>query len=506
MQLPELMRDLPQQVQPTIGQLDSSVEVSGVSYDSRSIGPGDLFVAWKGEASDGREYAEAALDAGATAVLAWAPPHDALRSRLERDATPWLEAESPRRLLGPLAARLLGEPHRKLELVGITGTNGKTTTAWIVRQLLRAAGREVGLIGTLGYHYGDREWPGERTTPEGSDLMKALAGMSDAGADAVVMEISSHALSQGRCEGIELAAAAFTNLTRDHLDFHGDMEGYYRAKAALFDLLAEGARAVVHVSDEWSRRLADELRASGRTLVTVGGAADVQARDATCDDRGIRATLETPTGGIEVNCGLLGRFNLENLMTAVAVAGAFEVPTATLEGAIADLEPVPGRMETVSAGQPFPIIVDYAHTEDGLRSVLEALREITDRKVAVVFGCGGDRDRGKRPTMGRIAGELSDLPIATSDNPRSEDPLAILSEVEVGLRESENRKYKIIPDRREAIRRAVQIAGGREGWCVVVAGKGHEEGQVIGDEVRPFSDRSEVTAAVEELLGQTTHG
>jgi UDP-N-acetylmuramoyl-L-alanyl-D-glutamate--2,6-diaminopimelate ligase len=314
------------------------------------------------------------------------------------------------------------------------------------------------------------------------------------------MEVSSHALEMGRVAGIPFDVAVFTNLTQDHLDFHGDMESYFQAKRLLFASLAEDGVAVVNVDDPYGRRLAEGMD----RVLACGSGADVEVVSARLDLDGIRATVETPRGEVEVRSPLRGSYNLENLVTAVAVGEALELPQDAIRDGLAESGVVPGRMEPVEAGQPFPVFVDYAHTDDALDHLLRAVRDLTRKKILLVFGCGGDRDTGKRFLMGRVAGRLADLPIVTSDNPRSEDPLAIIAAIEEGLKESGNGQYRILPDRRDAIRRALAIAG--EDWVVVVAGKGDETGQEVQGTVYPFSDREEIIRAVEEQRGDANDG
>lgn len=494
MRISELIRDLP--IVPA--GLDADVDVTGVTHDSRRVDDGDLFVALSGESFDGREFAGEARDRGAAAVLAAGePPADW--------PGPWLHTDEPRRVLGPLAARVYGHPDRELLLAGVTGTNGKSTVAALIAAVLEAAGRPSAVLGTLGLTFGDLRRPVEHTTPEATELYGILRETRDAGAEAVVMEVSSHALAQHRVGGAGFDLAVFLNLSRDHLDYHRDLEDYFGAKRRLFSQLAPGGRAVVNVDDEHGRRLAAELAAEpDRPAVTFGRDGDVRVTAAELDNTGTRATFATPGGAIEVCSPLLGRYNLENLSAAVAAGVALEVEPEVVARGLGAAPPLPGRMEPVDRGQPFGVLVDYAHTPDALAAVLGAARELSDRRLIVVFGCGGDRDTGKRVPMGRIAGELADLPIATSDNPRSEDPAAILAEVEVGLRQSGNSSYLVVPDRRKAIREA--IGRGQPGGSVVVAGKGHEEVQLVGTEVLPFSDRREIEQALEEWFGAGTDG
>lgn len=467
----------------------SDPEVTGVEHDSRQVRPGDLFVALPGARFDGRAFAAAAVAAGAVAVLGPAPGD-------LRVGVPWLVVDDPRALLGPLAARVYGHPDRELILAGVTGTNGKSTVATLIAAILDAAGQPAGFIGTLGYRFRDQSYAGGHTTPEASDLFRILREMRRDGAAAVAMEVSSHALAMGRVGGARFDAAVFTNLTRDHLDYHSDFEDYFAAKRKLFDLLKPGRRAAFNVDDPYGRRLAAEIP----DALTFGERGEVAARDVELTTAGIRGVLTTPRGELPFTTPLLGRYNLSNLLAAAAAAETLELPHEAVAAALAAQRPVPGRLEPIDRGQPFAVFIDYAHTDAALEAALRSVREVVGGgKVAVVFGCGGDRDPGKRPLMGKIAGELADLVIATSDNPRSEDPLAILAAIEGGLKESGNQGYRLIPDRREAIRQA--IAEAEPGWAVLVAGKGHETYQILGDRKVPFSDIEEVGKALEARRG-----
>ena len=498
MKLSALIRDL-----AASGDLGTDPEVFGVRHDSRSVEPGELFVTWSGAKFDGRLFAGQAIERGAVAILADSPrPAETPRE------IPWLEAADPRALLGDLAAPLYGHPDRALTLVGVTGTNGKSTVVELCANILESAGLPCGRIGTLGYTFaGDDLAAGrtaERTTPEASDLFRLLAAMRDRGARAAAMEVSSHALVQGRVRGARFDVGLFTNLTRDHLDFHGDFETYYSAKRRLFDVLKPGGKGVANLDDAYGRRLADELGLV-HTFGSSGSGAAVRPAGVDLDGEGMRGALATPRGQVRFRSPLLGRYNLSNLLAAAAAAEALELPFDAVAAGIAKTRPLAGRMDAVRAGQPFLAVVDYAHTDAALGAAIRSLRELTGTKVVVVFGCGGDRDPGKRPMMGKIAGDLADLPIATSDNPRSEDPLAILSAVEEGLKASTNRNYRIVPDRREAIRRAVTVAMGG-GWSVLVAGKGHENEQIVGNQRLPFSDRNELERSIVEQRGAEARG
>jgi UDP-N-acetylmuramoyl-L-alanyl-D-glutamate--2,6-diaminopimelate ligase len=475
-------------------------EIRGVAHDSRAVEPGDLFVALVGQKFDGRAFAGQAVAQGAVAVLGPLPEGGAPAGL----GVSWVAAAEPRAQLGPLAAEVYDHPDRELILAGVTGTNGKSTVATLIAAILDAAGIPAGFVGTLGYRFGALSFPGGRTTPEASDLFRTLRRMRDAGARGVAMEVSSHALDIGRVKGAQFDVGVFTNLTRDHLDFHPDMESYFAAKRRLFDLLKPGGHAVVNLDDPYGRRLAAEIP-NAVTFGSRGTGAHVEVVESSLDAAGTHATLRTPRGELRFSSPLLGLYNLANLLAAAAAAEALGLPQAAIVQAFAAQRPVPGRMEPVDRGQPFPVFVDYAHTDAALEAALRSAREMEGiRSVAVVFGCGGDRDRGKRPLMGKVAGELADLPIATSDNPRSEDPLAILAAIEEGLQASGNTGYRLIPDRREAIREALAAAG--PGWAVLVAGKGHERDQEIAGRKIPFSDFEEIEKALEERFGKPVRG
>ena len=491
------------------GDLGSDPEVFGLRHDSRTAGPGDLFVTWSGAKFDGALFARQALERGAVAILADRARPDDLDAASA--AAPWLTAADPRALLADLAAPLYGHPDRDLVMVGVTGTNGKSTTVELAAAMLDAAGLPCARMGTLGYRFAGADSaeraPGAaavRTSPEASDFFRLLAEMRDRGAKAVSTEVSSHALVQGRVKHARFDVAVFTNLTRDHLDFHRDFEDYFAAKRRLFDMLKEGGRAATNLDDPYGARLAEEIPGA----ITYGARGDVTAGELVLDGDGIRGTLQTPRGRVAFASPLLGRYNLSNLLAAAAAGEALALPLEAIAAGIAATPPVRGRMEAVRAGQGFVAVVDYAHTDAALAAAIRSLRELTGKKVVVVFGCGGDRDPGKRPLMGKVAGDLADLAVATSDNPRSEDPLAILAAVEEGLKASGNREYRIVPDRREAIRRAVAIAAQGEGtsWAVLVAGKGHETEQLVGTQRIPFSDREELAKAIADRLEQAERG
>lgn len=488
--------------------LEHDPVITGVSHDSRRIAEGDLYVAVVGASFDGRDFAGHAVAAGAVAVLGPSPEGP---GALVDGQVPWIETSSPRELLGRLAQRIYGRPHEALRSVGVTGSNGKSTVVTLVTAMLEAAGLATAELGTLGYRLGDRVWPAPaRTTPEATDLARVLRGMVDAGAQGCVMEVSSHALALGRVDGMSYEVAAFTNLSRDHLDFHGNMDGYFAAKRQLFAQLDEGGLAVVHVGSRmasagdvaWGDRLVESLKAQDVPLVTCSGQpsgerrADVQLISEHLDLHGIRMILATPRGDISLRSPLIGGYHAENLITAVAIGEALELPHAAMVNGVADVAVIPGRLERVAGGTT-PAFVDFAHTPGALAAALGALRALDSRrKLIAVFGCGGERDRGKRPQMGEIAGRLADLPILTSDNPRREDPLAIIADAEAGLRQSSCVSYVVEPDRRLAIQAAARRAAHGGEWTIVVAGKGHETTQDLGSEIVPFDDRHELAAAL----------
>jgi UDP-N-acetylmuramoyl-L-alanyl-D-glutamate--2,6-diaminopimelate ligase len=455
----------------------ADVEISGLAYDSRAVRPGTLFFCVPGFDSDGHDFAPRAVENGAAALV------------VERPlglGVPEVQVESARAAMAPAAAAFHGDPTRALDVVGVTGTNGKTTTAFLVRALLEAAGRRTGLLGTVTSIVGGEERPVVRTTPEAIDLQRDFAAMRDGGDVACAMEVSSHALELRRADAIHWSVAIFTNLTQDHLDFHPTMEDYFAAKRRLFQ--AGPRTAVINVDDAYGRRLASELPDAVTFGIDSADAA-LRAADVAFALTGSSFTVD----GLDVRTALPGRFNVLNALGALAAARALGVADAVSVGALATAGRVPGRFEPVDAGQPFAVLVDYAHTPDSLENVLRAAREIAERRVIVVFGAGGDRDRSKRPLMGRAARTLADLVVVTSDNPRSEDPEAIIAEIKSGTGNGPG--VEAMVDRRAAIARAVALAD--EGDVVVIAGKGHEQGQEFeGGRKIPFDD---VTVAREAL-------
>jgi UDP-N-acetylmuramoyl-L-alanyl-D-glutamate--2,6-diaminopimelate ligase len=461
----------------------AGVEIESLAYDSSQVGPGSLFFCVPGQTRDGHEFASDALERGAVGLV--------VERRLDLAATQVLVPDA-RAAMAPVAARFWGDPTTELRVVGITGTNGKTTTAFLLREILEQAGLRTGLLGTVKRVIGGAESEVVRTTPEAIDLQETFRRMLDAGDSACVMEVSSHALALRRADGIRFEVAVFTNLTQDHLDFHADMEDYFLAKRRLFAPAAgEPPRAsLVNVDDPFGRRLAQEIDCL--TFSVRGGDADFRAGEVSFDATGARFLCRAPEGEVEVSTRLPGHFNVENALAALAAALAMGVGLETAAEALAAAGRVPGRFEPIDEGQPYAVLVDYAHTPDSLENVLRAARRLTEGRLICVFGCGGDRDREKRPLMGRIAAELADVSVVTSDNPRSEEPMAIIEEI---LEGSGRDGVVVEPDRRAAIALALQDAA--DGDTVVIAGKGHEQGQEFEhDRKIPFDDRE---VAREEL-------
>jgi UDP-N-acetylmuramoyl-L-alanyl-D-glutamate--2,6-diaminopimelate ligase len=457
------------------------VEVSGLAYSSRSVTPGTLFFCVPGFRADGHDFAPDAVARGAVALVCQRPLGLGV---------PEVVVDDVRAAMGPAAARFYGDPTAELEVVGVTGTNGKTTTAFLLRHLLEAGGRQTGLLGTVKRVVGGVDEEVERTTPEAIDLQATFRAMLDGGDRACAMEVSSHALELGRVAGIRFACRIFTNLTQDHLDFHDTMEAYFAAKRRLFE---EGGLSVVNVDDEYGRRIAAEVDC---VTVAVCRRADYRALDVEFDLMGSHFRCETPDGELELESPLPGLFNVQNVLGAVAAARSLGVPGKTIASALPSFGRVPGRFEPVDEGQDFGVLVDYAHTPEALENVLQAAREVTRGRLHVVFGAGGDRDRGKRPRMGEAARRLADRVVVTSDNPRSEPPEAIVDAIMKGAGPEAERET----DRRRAIALAIDTA--EPGDVVVIAGKGHEQGQEFENgRKEPFDDLSEARAALRARLG-----
>ncbi len=471
----------------------AATEIAGLACDSRGVQPGYLFFALPGEKTDGGLYAEEAARRGAVAIVHEKGVH------LPRDLAS-VQVDRARTAMADLAAEFYGHPSEKLQVVGVTGTNGKTTAVFMVRDILRAAGRECGIIGTIQYEFGNRLIPASRTTPESLDIQRIFFEARQTGCQAIAMEVSSQGLAAERLRGTRFAAAVFTNLSVDHLDFHKTMEAYFDAKKRLFDSLSgqpPGAPAVVNLDDAYGRRLAVEPSLAGR-LVTYGCGPEamVRAEDIHLSETSSSFRAVTPWGGTRVELGFAGRFNVSNALAAMAVCGALGAPLEAMASALGKMGPVPGRLERVADPEGRHLFVDYAHTEDALRNVLQTLRETAPGRLICLFGCGGNRDRSKRSRMGAAVSEFADFAIVTSDNPRTEDPLAIIGEILPGMDRS--KPHLVEPDRAQAIRAALREA--HAGDTVLFAGKGHETYQEVAGRMLHFDDREAVREALAEGL------
>jgi UDP-N-acetylmuramoyl-L-alanyl-D-glutamate--2,6-diaminopimelate ligase len=509
MRLSKLLESLPEEMgvqESSAAGPASDPTIRGIRYDSRQIAPGDLFVALRGANSDGHGFLQRAIDSGATALLVEEMPDPKVYGDV-----PVFRVPDCRRALAPLSEAFFGRPADDLTLIGVTGTNGKTSTTYLVESILTQAGQRTGLVGTVEIRYAGEREVAVNTTPESLDLQRTLRAMCNAQVDAAIMEVSSHGLELGRVGGCRFRVAAFTNLSQDHLDFHGSMDAYLASKARLFrDHLAPGATAVINIDDAASEKIIDIARAAGAKILTVGrgasAAADLRLVASEIRLDGTHAVLEDAMGSIEIELPLLGDFNLENLLVAVGIGRALDLDAATLACGVAACPQVPGRMERVfGTGLEEPtVLVDYAHTPDAVDKLLRAVRPLASGRLIAVFGCGGDRDRAKRPLMAQAVAAHADLAIATSDNPRTEDPDAILNDVEAGLSGlhkvapealfTSSRSFTTLPDRRIAIQTAIAGAEARD--TVVLAGKGHEDYQIIGREKFPFDDRLEARRAL----------
>lgn len=473
---------------------DEDPVITGLAYDSRRVKPGVLFACLPGLRTDGHLFIGQAADNGAAALLirtGYASPR----------ALPAIEVADTRLAFAHLAALFHDSPSGKLELVGVTGTNGKTTTTYLLEAILRRCGAKTGVIGTLAYRIGEDEKPAPYTTPEASDLQALLAEMVSAGVSQAVMEVSSHALALRRADGCRFRCAAFTNLTRDHLDFHSGIEDYKKAKARLFTdpcfLPGSGLRAdIVNLDDPFGAELTRSALGKVVTYSASGAPrADFSATDVRVATEGTLFTMNSAVGGRLVRLKLLGQFNVGNALAAAAAGVELGADLAAAAEALESVPPVRGRFETVDEGQPFKVLIDFAHTPDGLEQALANARTLSEGRLIVVFGCGGDRDRGKRPLMGRLASEMADLCVITSDNPRSEDPAAIMDEIAAGVQDKE--RCRLIEDRKEAIGFALNEA--KAGDLVLIAGKGHESYQIFRDVTVPFDDREVARRILAEM-------
>ena len=464
------------------------IEVKGVKDDSRSVRSGDMFVAVKGYSLDGHKFIDDAVRKGAKVIVS-----EEIKDAPKTAAK--ILVDDARAALPIIAGNFYGHPSAKLKTIGVTGTNGKTTITYIIENIIKSAGKDTGVIGTINYRLGDRVLPAKNTTPGSLQLQSMLADMVKMGLGFAVMEVSSHSLDQGRVEGISFDVGIFTNITAEHLDYHKTIANYFKAKARLFDRLKEGGVAVLNIDDKKVAVLKKSIRKKVLTY-GIGPKADVRAEGIKLSLDGSRFKVVMPEGGFNIHTRLVGRHNISNILAGIAASYALGIERpALIKGAAFLSFCVPGRLEEVDAGQPFKVLVDYAHTEDALYNILSLLSEVAGRRIITVFGCGGNRDRKKRPLMGKVACEFSHRAIITSDNPRFEDPRAIIDEIEKGVKGIFS-NYDIAPDRRQAIEKALMLA--EDGDIVVIAGKGHENYQIIKDKVIPFDDRE----VAREILGK----
>ncbi len=453
-------------------------EIQGIAYSSKNVKPGDLFAALKGVKKDGFEFIGEALDNGAAVILSD-------QSKPQNLAKAWVQVSDTREALALCSANFYSHPSQKMKVVGITGTKGKTTITYLLEEILKKTQFVPGIIGTISYKGPGMNMTARLTTPEAPDLQRLLSEMLAKGATHCVMEVSSHALELKRVNGIGFDVVVFANLSGDHLDYHQSMDRYFEAKKKLFFLNHKKRTAVVNRDDPWGQKLMAELPEGALTFGIEPGAM-VAAEKISLTEKGIEAVVKHPAGQLTLSSPLLGKPNLYNVLAATAVALILSLPVSAIKEGIALLKGVPGRFEKIDNSLGLHVFVDYAHTDDALKNLLETVREFNPRRIILVFGAGGDRDKTKRPRMGEAAGRLADWTIITSDNPRSEDPLAIISDIEAGIKKTGTKNYQIIPDRREAIEQALTLAV--KGDYILVAGKGHEDYQIIKDKILHFDD------------------
>jgi UDP-N-acetylmuramoyl-L-alanyl-D-glutamate--2,6-diaminopimelate ligase len=453
-------------------------DIQGIAYSSKNVQPGFMFTALKGAKTDGHEFIEEALHRGAVAVLSDRP-------KPENFTQTWIQVSDTREALALSSANFYSHPSQKMKVIGITGTKGKTTITYILEEILKKSRFIPGVIGTISYRGPQMSVPAERTTPEAPDIQRILHEMLDHRATHCIMEVSSHALDLKRVMEIGFDIVVFVNLSGDHLDYHQTMDKYFEAKKKLFFLNHKNRMAVVNGDDRWGKKLLSEL-STGAITYGLEPSAMVRGENFALNEEGIEASVKYPGGQLAVSSSLLGKPNLYNILASVAVALTLNLPLKAIKEGISSLKGVPGRFEPIENSLGFHIFVDYAHTDDALKNLLETVRELNPKRIILVFGAGGDRDKTKRPRMGEAAGTLSDWAIITSDNPRSEEPMAIISDIEKGIQKTGTQNYQIIPDRREAIEQALSL--GEKGDYILIAGKGHEDYQIIKDKIIHFDD------------------
>lgn len=454
-----------------------STEISGLTCDSRAVARGDIFVAFRGYAENGHRYIEGAIKRGAAVIIA----EEAFQAPPEISK---IFVKDTRASLPALADNFYGQPSKNMTVIGVTGTNGKTTITYIIESIVKQSGQGAGVIGTVNYRFKDKILPAKNTTPGPIELQSILARMRDAGLKYAVMEVSSHSLDQHRVDSVRLDAAIFTNITNEHLDYHKTRDEYFNAKIKIFDRLKPGGYAILNMDDDRVALLKNSIKMKVLTF-GIKGDADVRAEDIDLDINGSRFSVLTPYGKLEINTGLIGMHNISNILASIAASLAIGIDIDVIKKGVEAVNYIPGRLEQVVVGQRFKIFVDYAHTEDAMNNILSLLRGVAKNRIITVFGCGGNRDRQKRPLMGRAACRYSDRVIITSDNPRFEDPNKIIKEIESGIR-SDFSNYEIVTDRRKAIEKALEAASAND--IIVIAGKGHENYQIIKDRALPFDD------------------
>jgi len=457
------------------------IEISNIAYDSRKVVPGSLFVCIEGYKVDGHNYIRDAANRGAAALIIQ-------KDTVTPEGVPFMKLSDTRKMLADISAKFYGYPSRKLNLIGVTGTKGKTTTTFMIKSIMEQAGHKVGLIGTIANYIGDRVVEAQRTTPESLELQEMFADMLNQGVDTVVMEVSSHSLELNRVRACEFDVGVFTNLTQDHLDFHLNFENYFNAKAKLFDLCKVGKS---NIDDEYGRRLI-EMKKCPMQSFGINNIADIKAKEIIIQPDGTSFKVELPKGDIDLHVQIPGKFSVYNSLSAISACLEFNVSNDDVIKGLINLK-VPGRAETVETNGDYTILVDYAHSPDSLKNILETVKGYANGRVVVIFGCGGDRDRTKRPIMGEIAGGLADFTVITSDNPRTEEPEAIIYEVEEGIKKTKG-EYIIIADRQQAIEYAIKNA--KEKDIIVIAGKGHETYQIFRDKTIHFDDREIAREAI----------
>jgi UDP-N-acetylmuramoyl-L-alanyl-D-glutamate--2,6-diaminopimelate ligase len=474
MKLSDLFRD----VHGTRVNGNGTAEITGLAYSSKQVEPGFLFAALKGKKADGNDFVEEAIERGAGVVLSSRPKPQNVKAV-------WVQAADPREALALAAANFYSHPSMKMKIVGITGTKGKTTLTYLLESILSKAGFQPAVIGTVNYRWQDTLVSADRTTPEAPDLQRMMSEMLERGVSHCLVEVSSHALDLKRVWGIHFDIAVFTNLSPEHLDYHASLEDYFAAKKRLFFLNAKKRTAVVNFDDPWGKKLMSEL-----PLKTVSfgfePASIVRGQEHKLSETGIKALVDYPGGQLKICSPLMGKHNLYNILAGIAAGLALNVPVAAIKDGISSLRGIPGRMEKIETSLGIQVFVDYAHTDEALRSLLETVRDLKPQRIFLVFGAGGDRDKGKRARMGEVAASLADVAFLTSDNPRSEDPEAIIADIEKGFTLKGAKNYERVPDRKEAIARA--LASAKKGDYVLIAGKGHEKYQVIKEQRIPFDD------------------